>query len=73
MGLTLGLSQWTLNKPMWGFWILPAALVGVVGMWYASLNGKKLAQDEMWMLKHFVDEALGYDCFKMASMSAWVV
>jgi len=64
VGLTLGLSQWTLNKPMWAFWIVPAALLGMTLLYFISKQGKKLAEQEMWFLKHFVDEALGCDCFE---------
>ena len=66
VGLTLGMSQWTLNKEMWGFWILPAALVGMTVMYFISYEGKKLARDEMRTLKQFFDRALGCDCFQLA-------
>ncbi|MEZ4721962.1 MAG: hypothetical protein R2813_08820 [Flavobacteriales bacterium] len=72
VGLTLGLSQWTLQNSMWGFWLIPVSLIGMAIMWFISYEGKKLAHDEMWMLKHFVDEALACDCFKMADMMEMV-
>jgi len=66
VGLTLGMSQWTLQKPMWGFWFVPAALIGMALMYGISYEGKKLAHDEMRALKHFLDRALDCDCFAIA-------
>lgn len=66
VGLTLGMSQWTLKKDMWGFWLLPVALVGMLIMYFVSYEGKKLSRDEMRKLKLFVDRALNCDCFVLA-------
>jgi len=66
VALTLGMSQWTLQKQMWGFWILPVALLGIAAMYFVSYEGKKLAHDEMRTLKHFMDDAMGCDCFKLS-------
>lgn len=66
VGLTLGMSQWTLKKSMWGFWVLPVALLGMVAMYFISYEGKKLARDEMRTLKKFFDGALGCDCFQLS-------
>jgi len=66
VGLTLGLSQWTLKSTMWGFWLLPVSLLGMLAMFWVSIEGKKLAEKEMHLLKHFVDDALGCDCLELA-------
>ncbi|MEX2597342.1 MAG: hypothetical protein WEC59_10480 [Salibacteraceae bacterium] len=66
IGLTLGLSQWTMNKPMWGFWLLPIALIGMGLMYFISYEGKKLSKAEMWQLKNFIDESLGCDCLSLS-------
>jgi len=66
VGLTLGLSQWTLQKTMWGFLLLPAALLGMLLMYFISYEGKKLSRDEMIALKGYVDSALECDCFKLS-------
>ena len=66
VGLTLGMSQWTLKKDMWVFWFLPIALIGMLLMYFISFEGKKLSKNEMYRLKHFVDDALGCDCIALA-------
>lgn len=66
VGLTLGMSQWTLEHNMWGFWLLPVAFLGMLLLFFVSLEGKKLAKQEMLDLKVFVDEALDCDCFQLA-------
>ncbi len=65
IGLTLGLSQWTLKTDMWGFWLILVSAVGMIAMYLVSLEGRKLAKYEMMALKHHIDEALGCDCFKL--------
>ena len=66
VGLTLGLSQWTLKKDMQGWWLLPVALIGMLLMYFISYEGKKLSRDEMIALEGYVDSALDCDCFKLA-------
>lgn len=70
VGLTLGMSQWTLKKPMWGLWLLPVSAAGVGLMYYISYKGKQLSQDEMFQLKSFVDDALGCDCLSLSDEQA---
>ena len=69
VGLTLGMSQWTLKKPMWGFWMLLASLVMIFLVYLASYEGKRLSRSEMFELKKFVDDALGCDCIELAEKS----
>jgi hypothetical protein len=69
-GVTLGLAQWTVGEDPWGFWALPVALVGVMVMVVLARTGHQRAHDEMRILKLFVDEALGCDCFKLAEAQA---
>ncbi len=66
VGLTLSMSQWTLEKPIWGIWVLLAGILGMALMYFISYEGKKLSRDEMIQLKQFVDEALGCDCIALA-------
>jgi hypothetical protein len=49
---------------------LPVALVGVMVMVVLARTGHQRAHDEMRILKLFVDEALGCDCFKLAEAQA---
>lgn len=65
VGLTLGMSQWTLKKELWGFWFLPVSFLGVLAMYFVSAQGKKLAKDEMMDLKKHVDRIFNCDCFKL--------
>lgn len=60
------MSQWTLEKPIWGIWVLLAGILGMALMYFISYEGKKLSRDEMIQLKQFVDEALGCDCIALA-------
>ena len=66
IGLMLGLSQWQLDRTMWGFWVVGISL-GLGGLLHlAILEGQRLARDEMRLLKHFLDKALNCDCFKLS-------
>ena len=65
-GLMLGFAQYTIHQPMWGFWLVPVSLIGMVVLWLFALEGKKLAKDEMHELKHFVDEVFGCNCLENA-------
>ena len=65
-GITLGFSQWSLGNNAWGFWALPVALVGSAVLIFLARTGHQRAHSEMRVLKTFVDEALGCDCFKLA-------
>lgn len=70
VGLTLGMSQWTLNKPLWGLWLLPIAALGMLLMYYISYLGKQWSKNEIYQLKAFVDDALGCDCLALADQQA---
>ncbi len=69
-GLTLGFSQLTVGDTPWGFWALPVAVIGVVVMVVLARTGHQRAHEEMRVLKRFVDDALGCDCFKLAEAQA---
>lgn len=65
-GITLGVAQLALKHNAWGFWgVAPAALLAVV-LLYLAREGRSKATEEMRILKRFVDDALGCDCFKLA-------
>ncbi len=69
-GMTLGFSQWSLGSTPWGFWALPFAALGVGALIFLARTGHQRAHGEMRVLKTFVDEALGCDCFKLAEAQA---
>jgi hypothetical protein len=65
-GLTLGLAQSMLHRPAWGYYGCIPAVVMAAGLLFLAGEGRRRAAGEMRMLKRFVDEALGCDCFKLA-------
>ena len=65
VGLTLSMSQWTLKKELWGLWLPPVALGGILIMYLVSAQGRKLAKDDMMDLKLHVDKVFQCDCFEL--------
>jgi hypothetical protein len=66
LGIAMGVSQQVVGAFAWGWWVaLPTPLLALV-IWLMSQEGKRRAQDDMLALKHFVDAALGCDCFALA-------
>lgn len=66
IGLMIGFSQWSLDESAWAFWLVPGTLIPAGLLYFAAWEGKRLAHDEMRLLKNFLDEALGCDCFALA-------
>jgi TRAP-type mannitol/chloroaromatic compound transport system permease large subunit len=56
--LALALSQWTLERAQWGWWILVGALALAGAMVAGSLAAQRLAGDEMAELKSVVERAV---------------
>ncbi|WP_421753375.1 hypothetical protein [Croceimicrobium sp.] len=54
----LSYSQYVLDKTIWGFWLLPIAVLGAVAVYLAGLYGKSRAIPQMIFLKKFFDAAL---------------
>ena len=53
-GIMIMLSQWTLEREMWGGWIaLLSILLGVV-LFLIAQFGKGIAREEMKLLKEFI-------------------
>lgn len=65
VGLSLGMSQWTHQKELWGFLLLPVSLAGMLIMYLVLAQGKKMAKDDMMDLKLYVDKMFQCDCFVM--------
>ena len=54
-GLMFGLSQWSLERDSWGFYLsLGALLLGVV-FYFVAQFGKKLGHEEMISLKNIIE------------------
>lgn len=66
LGLLLGFYQWVLKMAPWGFYLAVAGLCAGLFTWFLSEEGKRRAQDEMDLLRTFMDEALGVDHFLSA-------
>ena len=54
-GLMLGWAQTTVDEYPWGFWLAPAALALIAFVYGAAVIGQGLTQDEMYLLRNFVD------------------
>lgn len=66
IGIVMGTSQWSMDNTPWGLWIFGvAAILGGI-LHLASLEGQRLSRDEMRLMKQFLDQALGCDCFQLS-------
>lgn len=66
LGISMGASQQVVGAFAWGWWVaLPTPMLALV-LWLVAQEGKRRSKDEMGQLKHFVDDALGCDCFALA-------
>ena len=55
IGLMLGLSQWSLEREIWGFYLTIGSLTLGVIFYFVAQFGKKLAEDEMISLKNIIE------------------
>lgn len=69
-GITIGFVQQLMKIPMWGYVAVPVSLVGAAALFFVAHAGQHRARAEMRVLKDFLDEALGCDCFKLAEEQA---
>lgn len=66
LGISIGTSQQIVGAFEWGWWMaLPTPFLALV-LWLLAQEGKRRSKDEMRIMKTFVDEALGCDCFALA-------
>jgi hypothetical protein len=54
-GLMFGWAQTTVDEYPWGFWLVPGALALIAFVYGAAVIGQGLTQDEMYVLRNFVD------------------
>ena len=67
----MGASQQVAGAEAWGWWVaLPTPLLALV-LWLLAQEGKRRSKEEMHVLKHFVDDALGCDCFALSEADRW--
>ena len=56
VGLMVAMSQWTLEKDMWGMWlVLGGILLGII-LFFVAQAGKKISRQQMEMLKSFITD-----------------
>ena len=60
-GLMLGWAQTTVDEYPWGFWLTPAAAALIAFVYGAAVIGQGLTQDEMYLLRNFVDHLVTGD------------
>lgn len=60
-GLMLGWAQLSVKEYAWGFWLAPAALALFAFVYGAAVIGQGLTQDEMYVLRNFVDRMVAGD------------
>ncbi len=60
-GVMLGWAQTTVDEYPWGFWLGPAALALIAFVYGAAVIGQGLTQDEMYLLRNFVDRMVAGD------------
>lgn len=54
-GVMFGWAQTTVDEYPWGFWAAPAAVALIAFVYGAAVIGQGLTQDEMYILRNFVD------------------
>lgn len=54
-GLMFGWAQTTVDEYPWGFWGVPVGLALIAFVYGASVIGQGLTQEEMYVLRNFVD------------------
>lgn len=57
----LGWAQTTVDEYPWGFWLGPAALALIAFVYGAAVIGQGLTQNEMYVLRNFVDRMVAGD------------
>lgn len=69
-GVAIGSAQVMMAELPWGFYAMLPLLALAVVLWLLAQEGKRRSRSAMLGLKHFVDEALGCDCFRLADEEA---
>lgn len=60
-GIVLGWAQLSVKEYAWGFWLAPAAAALIAFVYGAAVIGQGLTQDEMYVLRNFVDHMVAGD------------
>jgi len=60
-GLMMGWAQTMVDEYPWGFWAVPAAVALIAFVYGAAVIGQGLTQNEMYVLRNFVDHMVAGD------------
>ena len=60
-GLMLGWAQLSVKEYPWGFWLAPTSAALIAFVYGAAVIGQGLTQDEMYLLRNFVDHTVTGD------------
>ncbi|MEM6326055.1 MAG: hypothetical protein AAF791_02960 [Bacteroidota bacterium] len=50
--------QWTLDQPMWAFWLLLVSGIGALATYAFARYGQRRGRGQMDLLRRFIDDAL---------------
>jgi len=67
LGISIGTSQQVVGAFAWGWWAALPTPILALALWLMAQEGKRRSKDQMRILKRFVDDALGCDCFSLAA------
>ena len=56
VGLMIAMSQWTLDRDMWGLWLMLISLLVGVALFFVAQFGKGISKDEMKIMKAFITD-----------------
>lgn len=63
VGVGIAFLQWNNGGMAWGFYLMMLGLAGWLFLYFLAEEGKRRNRDRIELLKTFVDNALGNDCF----------
>ncbi|MDW7691591.1 hypothetical protein R9C00_17410 [Flammeovirgaceae bacterium SG7u.111] len=61
LGSMMGFSQMMLKKTPWGLWVCLLAALIATAVWLIGQTGKRLAKEQMVMLRSFLEEAIEHE------------
>lgn len=64
IGLLLAFLEWQNGGIAWGLYLVLIGLAGWLFLFFIAEEAKRRNRDHTELLKAFVDNALGYDCFR---------
>ena len=56
VGMMIAMSQWTLEREMWGLWVILVSAVIGVALFFVAQFGKGISKEEMHVMKDFITD-----------------